>query len=39
MPKTNYAIDVAFEVVGNYHEFNDIAYQVLIEHMENGLFI
>ena len=37
MPKTNYAIDVAFEVVGNYHEFDDIPYPVLIEHMEKRL--
>ena len=37
MPKTNYAIDVAFEVVGNYHKFSDIPYSILIEHMEKRL--
>ena len=37
MPKTNYAIDVTFEVVGNYHKFSDIPYSILIEHMEKRL--
>ena len=34
MPKTSCVIDVAFEVVGNYHNFSDIPYSILIENME-----
>lgn len=37
MPRKSYAVDVAFEVEGDYAEYTDIPYEALIEGMQRRL--